>query len=109
MSADNGIFIFDHPHGYGLVHETLSRMPAVCEKLISSRKSGLDHSPVFVLSTHGLAHSGALMWRNMMVRNGLILEYGICDFGNEARKFHPGLLARDNIQEVKSFLNRTYG
>lgn len=107
MSADNGIFIFDHPHGYGVVHETLSNMPSGISRAVK-RQEGCDGSPVFVFTTHALAYSAALAWRNIMLREGCILEYGICDYGNEARKFRPGHLAQEDIRKMRAYLANAY-
>ena len=93
MSADNGVFIFDHPHGYGVAEETLSAMPACLDRVIKTGRNWLGQD-IGVYATYQLAVSAAYAWQRALLDAGMIVEYGIVDWANQERKFRPGTQAR---------------
>lgn len=89
MSADNGIFIYDHPKGYGVVHHTLTRMPHDISEINHAEETCYgDKLKIFMgenAYNKAIAHAYAM--QRQMINAGEILEYGICDFTNSIRDY----------------------
>ena len=87
MSADNGVFIVDIPHGYAVIEATMQQMPSMIRNYMSS---GLDYSGRKILCFGGNnAWSQAESPARHVLSRIQISEHGIVDFRNPARDYKP--------------------
>ena len=88
MSADNAIFILDHPKGYAVVHYTLSPMPYSINRIFREKKGIYQGDELHVFSGKD-AYNRANAMARVLARQEEILEYGIIDWRNPERLYKP--------------------
>jgi len=87
MSADNAIFILDHPRGYAVVEHTFSAMPYDICRLFHEHRCRIfsgEHA-------HHRARAAAQQLSNELRARQLPLEYGIRDWTNPRREYRADL------------------
>jgi len=89
MSADNGIFILDHPRGFAVVHHRLSCMPYDIYEIFHQGKTTYDEL-LYIFSGKD-AYARASSQARELAKKQYILEYGIVDWRNPERDYRPEL------------------